>query len=417
MKKTEQLKILIIVPPWRKDFYSYLEQCSSADFYILFYVKAKEAYGIELPAFIKGQYFWSDYHTPKELLEKIKPSKLIFFEIIDQRQISLIVAANHYNYITFYLEHGAAGDRETARQRSESNKLKHALFNRFPNIVNKLTISFSDALLVKKFYFSSLNLLKGASRKNYLRLPLLTLSYKPNKALMVCKFQERIPHKCLLFNRTNFEEFELYTGVTEDRATMEGVPYFDAYYREEYDNSGPVFYIEHPLLEENICGWTREHHREIAFNLKKFTEQTKEKVIVKLHPRSSKALWDSYNLESKYFEVVKEGEFTDMYLKSKLILGFASSLVNGFLCAKKNVVLLGWHPEPHIFGADFSKTGICHRSMNVEDLNDKFQHWITHNLAIINANMYNEFISAFNCPFDGKATQRVIKAIAENEVS
>ncbi len=183
--ETKKEKILLIVPPSRWDFYKYLEQSQNVDFYILFFVKERDAFGVQLPPFIKGQYFWSDYKTPKELLRKINPSKLIFFEILDQRQISLIVTANYYKYPTFYLEHGAAGDKETARQRSESGKLKHALFNRIPNIVNKLTTSLSDAVLVKKFYFSSLNLLKGASRKNYLRLPLLTLSYKSGKALMV----------------------------------------------------------------------------------------------------------------------------------------------------------------------------------------------------------------------------------------
>ncbi len=65
------------------------------------------------------------------------------------------------------------------------------------------------------------------------------------------------------------------------------------------------------MLEDGICGWTQEHHKKIAINLKKFAEQSKEKIIVKLHPRSSKVLWDSYNFESKYFEVVKDGDFTN----------------------------------------------------------------------------------------------------------
>ena len=120
--ETKKEKILLIVPPLRQDFYKYLEQSPNVDFYILFFVKERDALGVQLPPFIKGQYFWSDYQTPKELLEKINPTKLVFFEIIDQRQISLIVTANHFNYPTFYLEHGAAGDRETARQRSEKGK-------------------------------------------------------------------------------------------------------------------------------------------------------------------------------------------------------------------------------------------------------------------------------------------------------
>jgi hypothetical protein len=411
------LRFLLIVPPLRQDFYAYLEQTPNADFYILFYEHEKDSVGVPLPSFIKGQYFWSHYRTPKELLEEIRPSKLIFFEILEQRQISLIITANYYKYTTFYLEHGAAGDKETARQRSQSGKLGHVLFNRVPNIVNRLSKSSGDALLVKKFYFSSIGLLGMGSKKNFLRLPFLMLWYKPNKALMACKFPERIPDKCILFNRTNFEEFELYTGVTEANCTMEGVPFLDDFYRERNDDSGGIVYVEHPLLEEGLCGWTGEHHKRIALALFQLAEVRKEKVLVKLHPRSSIALWMSYNLKSDFFQIVQEGNFTEDYLRSKLILSYASSLVSGFLCAKKNVVLLAWHPVPHIFGADFSQTGLCHLSMTVDDLNDKLDSWISNNLAINNADKSSKFIREFNFPFDGKATERVIDTLIEHEVS
>ena len=411
------LKFLLIVPPLRQDFYDYLERIPNADFYVLFFEHEKNAVGVTLPSFIKGQYFWSHYSTPKDLLEKIHPSKLIFFEILEQRQISLIITAKYYKYTTFYLEHGAAGDKETARQRSESGRLGHILFDRVPNIVKRLTKSSGHALLVKKFYFSSFFLLKKDSRTNFLRLPFLMLLYKPNKALMVCKFSERIPDKCILFNRTNFDEFELYTGATEANSTMDGVPFLDDYYRDRNDDSGSIIYIEHPFLEEGICGWTGEHHKKIALALFQFAERQKEKVLVKLHPRSSLSLWTSYNLTSDFFQIVQIGNFTKDYLRSKLILSYASSLVSGFLCAKKNVVLLGWHPVPHVFGADFSQTGLCHLSMNVDDFHDRFNYWISNNLAISHADRNDEFIKAFNHPFDGKATERVIRTILEYEVS
>lgn len=416
--KADNLKMLLIVPPSRYDFYSYLGQVPNVDFYILFYVDEKDAASVPLPPFIKGQYFWSDYHTPKELLKKINPAKLIFFEIIDQRQISLIVTSNHLKYTTFYLEHGAAGDRETARLRSESGKLKHVLRSRIPSFVRRLTTTLKDVLLAKRFYFYSVSFLNGEAKKKYIKLPLLTLIFNPNKALMISKFKERIPGKSILFNRVNYEEFQLYTGVKEEQVTMDGVPFFDDFYTSQNDNSGPIIYLEHPLLEEGICGWTAEHHRKMAFSLSRFAETKKDKLIVKLHPRSSFALWESYQLESEYFQIIQQGNnFRDLYLNSKLILSYASSMVNGFLCAKKNVVLLGWHPQPHIFGADFSKTGLCHLSFNVEEINQKLQYWITHNLAENNIEKYDQFIKAFNYPFDGKATERIIRTLLTYEVS
>ena len=217
-----------------------------------------------------------------------------------------------------------------------------------------------------------------------------------------------------MFNRVNFEEFQWYTGVTEDMVTMDGVPFFDRFYSQDVKDGGPIVYIDHPLLESKLFDWTNEHHKKIAVILSEFANFNKQKLVVKLHPVSSLALWQSYNLESEYFQVVQSGDFTDLYLESKLILGFSSSLINGFLCAKKNVVLLGWHPVPSIMGPDFSKTGLCHVSLSPEELNIKYPYWLKENLAIENGVAYENFLKEFNMPFDGKATERVINAIARS---
>jgi hypothetical protein len=240
--------------------------------------------------------------------------------------------------------------------------------------------------------------------------------FRPNKALMLCKFPERVPRKCILFNLSNWEEFYLYTGVKREAVSMDGVPLFDEFYNDSTNNSGPIVYIEHPMLEEGLCGWNAEHHKMIAGSLHNLAEKRKEKIFIKLHPRSSRALWESYGFESANFEILQFGNHNEHFLNSKLILSFASSLVNGLLCAKKNIVLLGWHPKPQVFGFDFSQSGLCHLSMSVEDLQTKLDDWLNLNLATANSTRYEEFIKAYNYPFDGKAKQRVIQTIT-NEVS
>ena len=80
---------------------------------------------------------------------------------------------------------------------------------------------------------------------------------------------------------------------------------------------------------------------------------------------------------------------------------------------KKNVVILGWNPDPHIEGADFSKTGLCHSSMHIEDLNTKYSYWVQHNLAVENEANYQAFLKKYNYPFDGKASQRIIQALKD----
>jgi hypothetical protein len=139
-----------------------------------------------------------------------------------------------------------------------------------------------------------------------------------------------------------------------------GVPIFDNYYSAGIFSGNHISYIDHPYVEENLLNWTKEWHQKIAMNLLEFAKARKIKILVKLHPSSNLLLWRSYNIDPVFLEIVQAGDYTKELLASKLILSYSSSMVNGFLCAQRNVVLLGWHPVPGIFGFDFSKSGLCH---------------------------------------------------------
>jgi hypothetical protein len=411
---TKRLKILLVVTPERKDFYDYLSTAPNTDFYILWYVKKKDAEFISLPFFISGQYFWGEYMTPFSLLEKIKPDRIIFFEIIDLRQIALIVAAKAKGISTFYLEHGAAGDKETAILRWGEKSFKT---HKLPYLKERF-LNFFLVLKSKLFYYF---VVRGfTSLRTYLKyffLPFKMLKGSPNKILAHNKFSERVPDFSIVFNKANYEEYALYTGIKETKAGFTGVPFFDNYYRNNLQEKDHIVYIDHPYLEEKILGWTEQHHKKISEALFSFAERSKMKLYVKLHPRSEKKRWLEYKFNPENVQILQAGDFTELYLSAKVILGFSSSLMIGLLSAQKNVVLLGWHPQPKIFGFNFSKTGLCHVSYHPEDLFTKFELWKSQNLSKDNSEAYHKFIKEYNYPFDGKATQRVIKAIIENEAS
>ena len=169
-------------------------------------------------------------------------------------------------------------------------------------------------------------------------------------------------------------------------------------------------------MESNILDWTPEHHKRIAKTLFEFAEKNKLKLYIKLHPFSKRSNWENYEFDKSYVEIIQDGDFAQLYLQARLILGFSSSLITGLLCAKKNIVLLGWHPQPGIFGVDFSQTGLCHTSFSPTDLLEKYTDWVSRNLAVENATAYDDFLLKCNYPFDGKATERVLKIITEHEV-
>ena len=407
------MRILLIVQPERADFYNYLRAVPDAEWFLLWYEKKGQmtVSAEQLPIAFNEIYYWNQFLTPAALLRKIQPDRIVFFEIIDLRQIALNIVASHKKIPTFYLEHGAAGDRETALIRYDEKGFRD---HKLPYLLTRIQTGLIDAIRAKLFYYS---VFKGfhtfQSYWKYFSLPFRMLVDGSNKVLHKNIFRERVPMKAIVFNKSNYEEFALYTGLSETDVLLTGVPFFDHYYSNDPSIKDYVVYIDHPYLEEGILDWTAEHHKRIAEALFVFAEQKKTMLYIKLHPRSDRKIWESYKYDKTKVQILQFGDFMDLYLHAKLILGFSSSLITGFLCARKNVLLLGWHPVPHIFCFDFSKTSLCHVSLYYTELNSKYECWVAHNLAEENEAAYHQFLREFNYPFDGKATERVIKAITD----
>ncbi|AKQ44797.1 hypothetical protein TH63_02800 [Rufibacter radiotolerans] len=406
------MKILLIVQPDRFDFYSYLQKAENVEWVLLWYEKpAQMKLSVkELPLNFSEVYSWQEFATPKELIQRIAPDKIIFFEIIDLRQIALIVTANNLKIPTFYLEHGAAGDKGTAIERwKEVEFSRHKL----PYLIKRFRESFFDVLKSKFFYYSVTSGFHSAdSLKKYAMLPFRMMQDGPNKVLAHNHFKERVPAKSIVFNRANLEEYSVYTGTQPEDALFTGVPFFDKYFKERNVVKDHIVYIEHPHLEEGSVGWTKEHHKNVAEALFDFAEKRNLHLYIKLHPKSNLSYWNSYKYNKDLVKVIQAGDYTDLYLESKLILSYSSSLLTGCLCARKNIVLLGWHPEPRVFGADFSAFGLCHVSLSPSELHEKFDYWIDNNLTLESEDSYNAFLERFNVPFDGQATSRVLEVIS-----
>lgn len=403
------MRVLLIVQPEREDFYQYLSCDDKSEYVLLWSEKAGQSQK-RLP-FIKHEFYWTDYATPIALIKSIKPDKIVLFEIIDQRQVALIVAANAIGVSTFYLEHGAAPDIDIELE--IINPSLRFIKQRSSYVLKRFFFSLGFVLKTKFFYFSSLHFTNSiTSFTKYILLPFYMQWNAPKKALLRIAFAERVPKYSLPFNEANFEVYKLFSGAKPESAHYTGIPMFDSYHQSRPDSpENGIIYIEHPFLESDFLGWNETHHKKVAETLFHFANETHTPLLVKLHPRSDLKRWKSYNLHSEYFEVVQQGNFTDRYLSAKLILSYSSSLIAGLLCAKKNIVLLGWHPEPRIFGADFSKTGLCHISMEMNELFTNIESWTDNNLVLQHPDLYNKFLKRNNYPFDGRAAERIVHAI------
>ena len=405
------MKILLILEAKRKDWYYYLRQDIENDYFLLWNESKSEIPElVREDSFFKGIYYWDKYLTARDLLVNIKPDRIVFFELIDQRQIALLIIANKKKITTIYLEHGASADVDgtiymSQRENYFRNTKLNYLKKRFKTSLVKMVKS-------KVFYYSSLIYLNSfSSLLKFVKLPFSMLVYTPNKALQQNKFKERAPKKSIVFNNFNFESFSTYNDIERDSAVFTGIPFIDKYFNKSVSDSKYIIFIEQACLEFNLLGWTHKFHKEMALSLYNFSKKNNLKCYIRLHPTADLQLWKSYGYENPLFILSQNDDFTEELLDSELILSYSSTLLVGPLCAKKNVVLLGWHPKPTIFGMNFSNYKICHVSFSITDLEEKYLYWKENNLAIINDKNYNNFIEAVNSPFDGQASKRVISEI------
>lgn len=404
----DKKRILLIFPPDRVELYDYFVRENRCEYYILFneFNNGKQS---RIPEFIKKQYFWQDFATPQKILSTIKPEVVVFIEIFDYRQIALATAANHFKIKTVFLDHGAVTNLNNYKQRNKIDKKQNSI--RRIKALSKLY----SVLRVRFFYFSVWRYISIKNWIRFLKLPLFIQILNNSNALHRVHFKEKSMSKYILFNKNNYELYNYLYHLNGQNIVYTGIPSFDFLINSKKDGEN-VIYIDHPYLEKGLFGWTKEHHRKIAIKLKEFANIYKLSVYIKLHPQSDISIWRSYGIDGDNLRIIQFGDFKNIYDEANLILSYSSSMIPGFLSAKKNVVILGWHPnKSDVIGLDFSEMKICHKSIYVNDIFTKFNFWISNNLAELKKREFESFIKQFNYPFDGKATERIINGIIVNE--
>lgn len=404
-------KILLVAPPYRTDFYSYLERDTSNVYEQLWFdsAAAMREHGASPPPFVRASLFWGDYRTPKQLLERVRPDKVVIMEMVDLHQIALIAMARKMRIPTIYLDHGAAGDRDTYMRRMRSEPT--FFFQRLTRILQRPSALWS-LVKTRAFYLSATSACSSGSKLSYILLSFRLISSSVMQALHATQFPERNPEHFIVFSAANADQYRLCFDLDSNAVHHTGVPNFDPFFQA---HTPPVarhlIFIDHPYLESGLYGWTEGHHRKVALTLQNIGRTHGMLVHVKLHPASDPSRWRSYGLDPNCVLIHQMGDFTDLYLSAALIIGFASSMLTGFLCARKNVVLVGWHPEPELIGSNFSAYDICHVSTDMRRAVDDIPYWLSHNRSEENREGYEAFVARFNAPFDGRALERILGVI------
>ncbi len=400
------MRVLLITEPRRVDLYQFLQHDTKNEYYILW--KDAKLFNPTKPDFVAECFSWEEFNSPTDILNKLQPAKIVFYEIIDVLQIALCITANYKNIPTLFIDHGLKPDSmeaffafyDSQPQITVNEKLKSAGTHFFSGLRNRM------------YYLSCINKIRAKNIVPFLRLMVQLQLMHPMKALQKNNFDERTPNQFILFCKHNITLYQYYYFIQSKIISIVGNPQYDEFkieLKNETKQDPYIVYIDADYLESDVYGWDKNFHQKVARNLEEFAVSEKIKMHIKLHPRSNEELWAGYNLNSEYITILKQGNFIELYLKAELILAHYTSLLMGLVPAQKNIVLLGWRPSnPQVAGTDFDKYDLMHQSMYCEDLKEKYSYWILHNKTLLNQKQFLDFLVEFNTPFDGKATQRII---------
>lgn len=409
-------KILLVGDYNRSDFiYIAKELNNKVEFFFIEYLNKKHLTNKECLTYGEVLY-WKNYESAYDLIEKIKPSKVVFYFIETYNHVALNVACKVKKVPTFHLEHGLRFPVSfykminAASSNSNKNKSMLTFFSKLSDLGDKYksrkffqnTVALSpkpESTFLKEFYaVRSQNTIFDTFQKlkSPLRLPDAYISFSP----MIFKY-----HK---------EMEELPEGFP---VQYTGIPSFDKFFPgKEIMNTGEnMLFIDQPFAENFFFGWTPEYRSWFLNKLADCASSLQKKMYIKPHPWNEK---NSYNkiASSKDILIVNDG-LEEMIPDVNTVLGFSSTLLLPFMAMNHICCFtMEMHPAPGkiLQSQFFLEAGPCNAVDSFYDLTLKLgerDKWHAQQKKF-----KEQFIQNWMYKFDGKSTER-LRNILLNENS
>ena len=174
--------------------------------------------------------YWLDYTSAIDLINNIKPYKILFQDINSLEALSLNIAAQNKKIETYIVEHGMAGKLRMSIARDNLDFWK----KKDVNIKNDLS---KDKFLSLLFLFRSFNLLRIILLVNVLKFIYFIRKYGLFIGVEKLKFKERLPNKYINFTKHNAKYVIERDKLNEKDIIEVGNPYFDEFMKKKNFNN------------------------------------------------------------------------------------------------------------------------------------------------------------------------------------
>lgn len=371
MNKPAYIKpVLLVVGDYsRRNFLDLFEK-SKDDFSFFFieYASEKEIRDDYHKKYGKAL-FWKDFANAYELLEKIKPCKVVFFFIETYNHIALNVACKQRHIPTFHLEHGVRDfERNALMEKSGREPIRYRRMNR---IVKAIPMAFTK-FKTRAFFRNTLKKTKGEAvtfLSEYFRIRSKNSIHRTFE--LVNSFY-RVADIYISFSPAIFKAHQLADHLPIDKPVhFIGIPFFDQWHVPAIQSQTikAVLFIDQAFVKQKLLGWTLAFQQQFIRSLADACSSSGYSLLVKLHPVEDHSAWRKAE-QHGLLSIIDNKQLEEMALKAQVVIGFYSTLLMPLAAMPHTTVFsLENHPVQGIFPSKFLvENGVSKAVENMDEL-------------------------------------------------
>ena len=300
------------------------------DFHYLFYLSKEEE---ERSYTDQPRHYWNEFRTAQEILDRIKPDRLVFMSLSGLRPIALNMAARRRGIPTFVFQHGYFRSLENYLSLPTTRSKKVA--------ETKTTRQASSASQAVRFMLRSNIAEDPIDALRAVAMLLVSRRRGYYRSQLRFRFRGRTPDRYLTYSEKTSEIHRQLDDASNSSIIPVGIPEFDPVFRllanSKQGSKKKILLIDSPNAENRYGVTTTSIETKVRF-LKDLSLRLAERrysLAVKLHPETYESSWLP-SLDN--IEYVRDHDIGSLIQEAHACVGFDSTLMIPAIIARPTML-------------------------------------------------------------------------------
>lgn len=376
------------------------------DFYYLFYLtKPENEINYSESAHLL---YLKDYSSAQDIIEKIKPDKIVMMGTDGMHTVALNIVAKKKNIETLVLQHGRYSTYYEFLCFVLKEKEEREKTGRFERSETEV-----DRFFLLGFYLRSVALISPLAIFYMLKIQYLKRKYTELEAQEKTPSEFRVPSAYIVLTKKGASFYAVKDKIGEDQMIEIGNPEMDDFfnYQPNGESETEHYYllIEQPLsavkdFASPGFGISEEKVNEFYQKLAEYADSKQARLKIKLHPYSYR---NDFLLQHPNIDYIRDADIVKLLMDSKGVFGIDSTLTLPAVYFKNCCLFKVW--EELTYQDELENLGLAQildfHSFEIEDINLESIHKTAKSLEI--------FVREQFYKTDGKSIERLKKVLKE----